>query len=721
MNKILFIIPLLTICLFAENLTIQGYVLNSETNQGLSDVNIEIIDQDRGTFTNEKGKFSLTVDTNELIKVSRIGYISRTIKINKSNPINIYLKPTVLQLNSVNISGKKKVDPIAQPNIETLSINNSIIQINANQITRQNSQTLIDALNFAPAGHVESRGRKVKQFFSIRGQKYPYPDIAINGITMKEFHENTYFFHSENIEKIEIIPTTTAILKGFSPMAGIVNIKTRQFFHPTTIMKMEYGNYNSSKLSVTHGAKKGKFSYSTSMSYMGTDGPSNKHAAEKTANFYGNIKYQPDDNFYIQSNLFYINGNREIAFAEAPAAKKYLDFIQEYDPVNTLVTNLQVFHKQSEKSSSLLTFYFSDRKPKMIMQKNHDAQEVEIKEYDSEFGVKAIQSLRFLPKNNLRIAAAYTHWEAPEGKRFYVGKECITDNYSAIITDEHHFEKFTINMGLRYDLEYLGKYGAFNINGSPGGLKNVAPISDQWQKPIMTASAGLTHNINSTSVIAINLARGNVQPMKGIVTSDFKKPTNEIQNKTDISLKSSSAFGNITSSVFYTFQKDAIVLNGKTWSDSTTGLIHEFYENRDQNNYGIELSYHSLRFWNLAEFFVNGTFMQSQYKNAGKMEINKEFPNIILNTGFYSEYNNLDLNILAKYVSEYENDRFSSSGPQPLGNYCHIDLTAGYRFQKKPNIRIYIHINNLLDDKYSTVVGYPDFGREFKTGISIKL
>jgi hypothetical protein len=37
----------------------------------------------------------------------------------------------------------------------------------------------------------ETCGRPVKQFFSIRGQKYPYPDYALNGIWQQEFEQRT--------------------------------------------------------------------------------------------------------------------------------------------------------------------------------------------------------------------------------------------------------------------------------------------------------------------------------------------------------------------------------------------------------------------------------------------------------------------------------------------------------------------------------------------------
>ena len=712
--------------LLANNYQITGQIFDLETQLPLSNVNIEIITNNRGTYTDSTGFFIFKnlIEDKINLKISRIGYISisKTIDhISLQNNYNYYLKPTILQLQTININASSKYNPIDKPQMESLSINQTIIHINQQEINKQNSATIIDAMNFIPSGHTESRGRKVKQFFSIRGQQYPYPDISINGIVLKEFHESTYFFHAANIDKIEIIPTTSAILKGFSPMAGIINVKTTQFTNPTTLVNMEYGSFNSIKSNISHGTKKNNLSYSTSLSFTKTDGPEKKHAAEKISNLYGHIKYQPRDNFHIQSDIFYIKGYRELALAEMPASKKFLNLIQEYDPINTLLTNIKIYHKQSSKSASEVYFYYSNRKPELKVQNNPDSPIQKFNEYDTEFGGKWIQSLNIFPNNYLKLATSFTQWYAPEGKRFFIGKECKSNTYSAIITNEHKFENLSINTGLRFDREYFDKYGAFNIDGSSVGFKKVTAINNEWQQPIIISNFGINYDLNTLNSFSINFAYGQIDSRKGSLNSDFQKPQNEKQTKFDFTLKNHSNYRNLSISGFYTYQKDAIILNGKTFTDSATGLIHEFYENRNQFNQGIELAFRSHRIYNIAELFFNSTIMQSKYDEINITKINKRFPQILLNSGLYADYKNFDLNFFLKYVSKYENDRFSDSGMQPLGDYTHIDISAGYTAQKLNNSRIYLHIKNLINMKYSSVVGYPDFGREIKIGINIKI
>jgi outer membrane cobalamin receptor len=78
----------------------------------------------------------------------------------------------------------------------------------------------------------------------------------------------------------------------------------------------------------------------------------------------------------------------------------------------------------------------------------------------------------------------------------------------------------------------------------------------------------------------------------------------------------------------------------------------------------------------------------------------------------------LDYNLLWKYVSRYESSRFASPAvPQPLGDFHTLNLTVGRPLGHYGNTRVYMEITNLIDSFYSTVVGYPDYGRSFRLGI----
>jgi len=113
--------------------------------------------------------------------------------------------------------------------------------------------------------------------------------------------------------------------------------------------------------------------------------------------------------------------------------------------------------------------------------------------------------------------------------------------------------------------------------------------------------------------------------------------------------------------------------------------------------------------------------MKSKMDSGTEMVTNKENPEIISSAGIYLDRKGFDLNLFGKYVSYFENSRFApkSAGPQPLGDYFTIDCNGGYTLKGKVPVRFYVRVRNLTDNKYSTVVGYPDSGRSVYLGMRL--
>ena len=134
-------------------------------------------------------------------------------------------------------------------------------------------------------------------------------------------------------------------------------------------------------------------------------------------------------------------------------------------------------------------------------------------------------------------------------------------------------------------------------------------------------------------------------------------------------------------SPFYVRQVDAIVYSGQTYLHPVSGKIMELYENRNQEQYGIEFET-GAELLNLFSLFYNITLMNSSILKGGERIRNREHPLVITNGGIYLHHRDADLNFFGKYVSGFENDRFADPalGPQPLGDYFTMDLTGGYAF-----------------------------------------
>jgi len=105
-------IPLL--CLCQNEVTLSGYIYDSETNQPLPYVNIGFVKKAIGTVSNDYGQFNLTytvskINANDQLQISSIGYETLKMKASEFYKIivrdhKIYLKPTPYTLDQVVIS-----------------------------------------------------------------------------------------------------------------------------------------------------------------------------------------------------------------------------------------------------------------------------------------------------------------------------------------------------------------------------------------------------------------------------------------------------------------------------------------------------------------------------------------------------------------------------------------------------------------------------------------
>ena len=605
-----------------------------------------------------------------------------------------------------------------KPSGEPQSIAPAINVISETDIKKQGASTLIEAMNYFPGGLTETRGRQVKQFFSVRGQKYPYPDYAINGVWQKEFEELPYFFQASDIEEIEVIRSSAALLTGLSGLSGLINVKTREYEDFEARIQSEYGSFNTLHTHISAGDGGKNFNYAAGAGFDRTEGPAGKHAYEQMATVYGRFNWMLTNKLTFSSSIYYLDGEREMRLAEAPASTKYLNMIQNFDPYRAVLSNIKARYRPGEKASSELQIFFAHRNPLF----HDEVLETESSEKDYEFGVNYLQSLSLSSSNVIRFGGLYSRWIAPNGKRFYTGKRCDTETYSAVITDEHRIGSVTLDAGFRLTKTYLRDYGAFNIEGDGAQFKTVTPVEDEWEPAVVQGTLGASWEIYENLSLHFNSAAGQVKPRQGTLTEDMTVPLNETRLKLDLGAVKRTSWGaKLTTTLFSVIQKNAIALSGTTYLDPETNIRRELYLNRDQQQLGVEFDFTAPEFLNFIRPFFNFTAMRSKMAEDGAMVTNRENPVWIAGGGLYMENRGFDLNVFFKYVSEFENDRFVApeDGPQPLGDFLTFDLNGGYTTKWKLPVRIFAKAKNLTNLKYSTVNGYPDFGRLFYAGIEV--
>jgi len=627
--------------------------------------------------------------------------------------------PQTYQIDSVKITAPKESrNLLREPYTEPFSLLPAISTINLIQIQKQGSISVIDAMSYVTGGLTETRGRQVKQFFSVRGQKYPYPDYALNGIWQQEFEELPYFISASDIGKIEIVRSSAALLTGLSGIEGLINISTREYTKPEMAVELEYGSFGSLHTHLSGGTKIGRFSYAGGAGFDKTDGPGGKHSKEAMGTIYSRFNWQFSDKLTLLGDLYFLDGKRELTIAEPPADQRYINMIQNFDPYWSVLSNVKMIYRPYKFASTELQLFYSYRNPTF----NDEVTSVSTNEKDIEWGLNFMQSVSIHRSNTLRAGGLYNHWLAPNGKRFYTGKECNTETFSFVFVDEQRLGPVTLDAGFRWTRTYLIDYAAFNIQGEGGPFRNVTPIHDVWESPTIQASFGASFHTSGSLSVNFNSAVGQIKPREGTLDVNLEVPENETRLKLDLgTVKQIGSSGKVSVAGFAVFQKNANALSGTIYTDTAAGVIRELYVNRDQNQIGAELEFVSPRLFNLFEPFFNISVMKSEIVSDGASKPNKENPVVIASGGILLEKKRIDFNIFCKYVSPYESARFApkTAGPQPLGDFFAVDCNGGYTFNGKIPLRVYFRIRYMTDAKYSTVVGYPDFGRMLYIGLKL--
>ena len=735
LNRLFFFrIILATLFLFTQPLhsqeafSLKGNVFDIETGKPVSNASISVYESPVGTSTDNEGFFELSLTSGEYnIIVSSLGFSEEKVvmKVPSENMKNlsIGLQPVSVDIEGIDVFGRFLFpERDSSINREPISILHAITRVSAIEIERQGAVTLTDAVKYVPGGWTETRGRKTKQFFSVRGQRYPYPDYSINGIWQKEFEETSYFFSVLDIESVEIVRSSSALVKGLSGLTGVVDVRTKKPESETVSLIAKYGQQNNYATNLQYGNKINNIAFNTSTAFFGTDGPPGRKGRERIANFHGNVDWDISSKFKLTAGSTYIGGLREfVSIIDAESSSPNLLGREEaFDPLRTSLTYAKIHYQADDGSLTELQTNFSYRNAYYTRYDLPDQEPVQ--ERDWEYGFNLLHSRPISSTNTLRVGVLYNHWEAPEGKRYYAGRACNLHTWSGVIASEQKAGKFLFDGGLRLISGYIVEFGGFGIEGSAAGFGGVEPIVNETAPLEWQSVLGASYLLSGTLSLHYNFSGGTIAPRRGSTNEQGIRPENEMRLQHDLGFRYKSAGNNeISLSAFYAQRQDALELSGATVTTEGDYLV-ELYENLDKRNYGVELSA-KLNITFLHSFvFANATFMRGENEINGGMVNDDKLPNIILNTGILFEHSGFDANLFVNYTGPYTNNRFvrgpwiAEHGDFMLGDFMAVDVTAGYTFERRFSTRIFLEARNVLDQKYFTVAGYPDPGRLFSLG-----
>ncbi len=729
---IFIIIYLISVQVYSQKTsTIKGKIFNSKSNDAITNANVAVANSNKGTSSDRKGFFELRIAEGKYkLRVSSVGFESREISLDvvsgDNDFLEVGLQPLSKEIEKVDVLGNFPIQGRdTSINKVALSILPAITTVSKVDIEKQGAVTLSDALKYVPGGWTETRGRKSKQFFSVRGQKYPYPDYSIDGVWQKEFEETAYFLSALDIESVEIVRSSNALAKGLSGLTGVIEVKTKKPEKETVSLLAKYGENNNYVTSLQYGNKIKELSFNTSASFFGTDGIPDRNGKERISNFHGNMDWDISKNLSLKAGVTYISGMREFVAIVDPGLSKLATREEKFDPVHTWVTYAKLSYKGNDGSQTDLqaNYSYRDANYQNYNLKNETTSTHHDK--DSEFGLNILHSRPLSTTNTLRVGALYNHWVAPDGKRYYAGRRCDVHTWSGVITDEQKFGSLLLDAGFRLIGGHIDEWGGFGIEGSSSGFSSVASIVDEASPIEWQSTFGGSYVLSKATSLHYNFSGGSVAPRKGSLNADGETPGNETRFQHELGFRYKCSKNNeFTASAFYAKRNDAIGLSGETVVADNDDIV-ELYENIDKNTLGVELATKLNIPVLYSSVFANAVFMKNQEKEDGDMVEDKELPQTILNAGVQYEHSGIDANLFVHYTGKYHNNRFvnttwvEENGDYPLGDYLLLDFTGGYTFSGKLPVRLFVEVKNILDDKYESVACYPDAGRLFMVGVKL--
>ena len=600
-------------------------------------------------------------------------------------------------------------DLIERPFTESPGLETATSVVSRQNIEQMHAYSIVDALNYIPGAWTETRGRKVKSFFSVRGQTYPYPGYLIDGAWFREFHEINYYLSAANFDRIDVVRSSSGLLLGPGGITGMINLIPRSYSQRETQLDTLYGTHNTLRSNITHGEAGKNYNFGISAGYYHTDGSSHMNARENMTNLYARFEYDLTDELKFSWVNFGLLGDRELKLAEPPASTTLQTRLDSFDPMRSYVTVAKLRHDPEDGSATEVLGNYGGRRFD-----GHRVGSDDWLEEDYEYGASFIHSEELTDDNTLRFSGLYNRWLSPTGKRFYVGRPGDIRTYSGMIADDIDFGRLDTSIGYRYTREHIQEFGGFNVEGSAAGLSSVQ-IDDEWGDPLHGINLGASYELTDDESLFGNAAWGQLAPQPGMLDSNLQTPDNEDRYKFDLGLrKRVSGFGQASITGFYVKQNDAALISSSTVT--VNGEPFALFENADRKNYGVEFEVQTNRFENGMQFFGNVTAMRTKRTYSGDWDKDDEIPDFVVGGGASYTFEKYEFLVFAKHLSSYENERFLPGGspPAPLGDF--VDLGAQLTYRHDKNTELYVRAENVTDDEYSTVPGYPHDGALFYAG-----
>ena len=230
MKKLVLIIiaALSTMQLFSQ--TIEGIILNRETQKPVAHVNISLKNSISGTVSDSNGQFALTIPNkkNNSLLISCVGFEAQELEITgeKSEKFKIMLRPVSVQLN------KSVVVTASRNKLLSFQTPDAVSVVTRQELKNSSPRSMAEALIGATGVWMQKTNHGGGSPF-VRGLTGNQTLLLIDGIRLNNatfrYGPNQYFNTIDvfSVDRVEVIRGKGSVLYGSDALGGVINVITR--------------------------------------------------------------------------------------------------------------------------------------------------------------------------------------------------------------------------------------------------------------------------------------------------------------------------------------------------------------------------------------------------------------------------------------------------------------------------------------------------------------
>jgi vitamin B12 transporter len=518
----------------------------------------------------------------------------------------------------------------------------------------------------------------------IRGANGNQTLVLIDGVRVNNAFNNAFDFANlpvDNVERIEILRGPQSTLYGSEALGGVVNIVTKQCVdQPTGAVMVEGGNNQSLRTRSSFGANFGKLYLAAETSYFTTDNE-REHSFDRAFNASGHATYQlldrlsasvvatylqskngsPNDTFTDDPNDYLRNENTFVAFtldgqpAEWWSAKLTLSYNHERNFFSGLEPNPPGFFGDFTELTT------SDR-----------------------YQVDSQQIFTIADGHRLLVGGTYDHSTADDASTFGALNESVDDRAAYAQYEFSAMPRFTATAGGRVDdYSTFGTHGTYRF-----GARWTTPATET----ILRANVGSGFRAPSVRDFFPPFGNPSLEPEESLGW-DAGAEQSLLNNKVTIGATYfQNEFDNLIQFAYpapvNTGQAETIgVETFATWQPMTNLVFRGAYTWMPR-----------------AEALDTNQRLIRRPKNSGNIAATYRFA-----TRWTASAN-------ALFVGQREDLNFSTAPATRVSNAGYVKLNTGLQCQLNKHFSVFGRVENLLNEHYDEVYGFPALGTTFWGG-----